>query len=236
MSPFRRRKTDHPAQDAPALEVRESMYRRLGQAMATVVVTVDAAPPDETRLRIRAGSTLVDIDPVMITHEAPGAEHEAHRLWFAAELSTVMFGDSVFTLVTGGSSVDVPEPLPGTDDEDGDEASAWSAGRAESELRAAVAALEERCRAAETANAELTADSRRIGETVAATLAEVQREREQLLELVARTDADIESGEAPPPGKAEPAAGETSASLPPRDLLDRIGAARGAASSDEHPS
>ena len=66
---------------------------------------------------------------------------------------------------------------------------------------------------------------------MAATLAEVQRERERLLELVARTDADIETGEAPRPEQAKPA-GDRSASLP-RDLLDRIGAAR-AAGSDEH--
>jgi hypothetical protein len=92
----------------------------------------------------------------------------------------------------------VPLPVPGTD-ATGEEQNAWSAARAESELRAAVGALEERLRAAESANAELTEDARRVSETVAATLAEVQRERERLLDRVARTDAGQRGRRTPPP-------------------------------------
>jgi hypothetical protein len=237
MGPFKRKREPSSGERAD-VRVRETAYRRLGHAMATVVVTLDARPPTGARLTIRGESASVSADPMMATHEAPGTKAEAHRLWFATELSTVMFEDGEFLLEVDGDEVELPHPTAfvawSSDDPDAEPPVAPEA-LAEGELRAAVTALEERCRAAESANAELSADSRRMGEVVAATLAEVQREREQLLDLVARTDADRERE---PSAQPEPSTGpepqprppdEDPAGGPNQDLLARLGAARGAA-------
>jgi hypothetical protein len=190
MGPFRRGKRELPAPPPSiALKVEDATYRRLGDAMATVVVTLLEPPPDDARLLIRTDSSATTLDPMMVTHEMPGTKSETRRLWFAVDLSAVMFGDGDFALTTPEGEAPLPHPvaLPAWGASEPDEPGVPTPALAEANLRAAVAALEERAREAEQAKAELTADGRRIGEAVAATLAEVQREREQLLELVPRT-------------------------------------------------
>lgn len=244
MGPFRRDKRSESA-PAPDVEwrVRETGYRRLGHALASVVVTLEgpggAQPGADCRLGVRNGSTSVEADPTMITREAPGSRRELQRLWFTVELSTVMFGDGDFALHITGQELPLPHPAPlsaWTGDAD-DEPAASAAAVSEAGLRAAVAELEERCRIAENANTELRADGRRISEAMAATLAEVQREREELLDLVARTTADLErereragTPTAEPPADASEA---IPARRPNQGLMERLSAARGAAHSDE---
>jgi hypothetical protein len=230
MGPFKRTRPA-PSSDADAdLRVRDVSYRRLGHALATVVVTLESAPPGDVRLEARGDARSSTLHPMMVTHEAPGTKAAAHRLWFVTDLSTVMFGDCEFLLLHGDAEVPVPEPAACAswtpDDPDADPPVAPEV-LAEGELRAAVAALEERCRAAERANAELTADSRRMGEVVAATLAEVQHEREQLLDLLARTSTDLEREAEQQP---RPAADPTALDDPNQGFLARLSAARGAAS------
>jgi len=190
MGPFRRGKRESPAPPSSIdLKVQDTAYRRLGEAMATVVVTLDDPPPDGARLVIRTDSSATTVDPMMVTHEAPGTDSEVRRLWFAVELSAVMFGDGEFALKSADGEAPLPHPVAQVawGDDDPDEPGVPAAALSESALRAAVAALEERCRAAERANAELTADARRVSDAVAATLAEVRRERERLLEHMARS-------------------------------------------------
>jgi hypothetical protein len=160
----------------------------------------------------------------MISREAPGSRHELQRLWFTVELSIVMFGDGDFVLHTDGRDLPLPHPvaLATWSGEPDDESAPSAAALSEAELRAAVAELEERCRIAENATEELRADGRRISEAMAATLAEVQREREQLLDQVAlASEPPADSSEAMP------------ARLPNQGLMERLSAARGAAYSDE---
>jgi len=232
---FKKSKRDASLPDQVDLRARETAYRRLGHAMATLVVTLEHQPPAGVRLSVRNGSASVTADPMMITHEAPGTKAECHRLWFAIELSTVMFGDGEFLLLVDGAEVELPHPVAFTawssDDPNAAPAVAPEA-LAEGELRAAVAALEERCRAAEALNAQLTADSRRVDDVVSTTLAEVQREREQLLNLVARSNADL----AREADRAATSASEQPISAAdPNDgggFMERLHAARGAASAD----
>ncbi len=229
MGPFRRDKRTHPA-TAPDVEwrVRETGYRRLGHALASVVVTLEgppgAQPGADCRLSVRNGSASISAEPTMISREAPGSRHELQRLWFTVELSIVMFGDGDFVLHTDGRDLPLPHPvaLATWTGEADDESAPSAAALSEAELRAAVAELEERCRIAETATEELRADGRRISEAMAATLAEVQREREQLLDQVAlASEPPADSSEAMP------------ARLPNQGLMERLSAARGAAYSDE---
>ena len=193
MGPFRRGRREPPTPSPSIdLKVQDTVYRRLGEAMATVVVTLVDPPPEDARLVIRTGSSDTTVDPMMVTHEAPGTKSEARRLWFAVELSAVMFGDGDFALKTAEGEAPLPHPVAqSTWGENGpDEPGVPADAVNESALRAAVAALEERCREAERANAELTADARRVSDAVAATLAEVQRERARLLEHVARSSTE----------------------------------------------
>ena len=193
MGPFRRGRRELPSPPPSIdLKVQDTVYRRLGEAMATVVVTLVEQPPDDARLVIRTDSAAMTVDPMMVSREAPGTGSEAHRLWFAVELSAVMFGDGDFALKTADGEAPVPHPVAqgAWADDDADEPGIPADALNESALRAAVAALEERCREAERANAELTADARRVGDAVAATLADVQRERDRLLEQLARGAAE----------------------------------------------
>ena len=191
MGPFRRGKRELP--DPPqntGLQVQDATYRRLGDALATVVVTLADPPPADSALVIRTGSSPIVVDPMMVTHEMPGTKAEAHRTWFAVELSAVMFGDGDFGLKTAEGETPLPHPVAQVGwGDDADEPGVPAAALSEAALRAAVAILEERCREAERANAELSADARRVSDAVAATLAEVQRERERLLEHLARSSA-----------------------------------------------
>jgi hypothetical protein len=190
MGPFRRGKREQPVPPPNIdLKVQETSYRRLGEAMATVVVTLQDPPPEDTRLVIRTDSLAISADPMLITHEAPGTDAEARRMWFAVELSAVMFGDGDFALKTAQGEAPLPHPVaqPAWGKDDPEEPGVPGTTLNEAALRAAVADLEERCRAAERAGAEMAADARRVSDAVAATLAEVQRERERLLEHVARS-------------------------------------------------
>lgn len=137
-------------------------YRRAGHAMATVMVPIGCSGPMPpalacARIRVSAPHASVDIAPALATHEAPGSKREEHRLWFLLDLSQLIFGDSTFSLVVGGSEVALPDPQPraswgaGEGDGTADMDSAWS----ESELRALVSALEERCRVAERTAVDL---------------------------------------------------------------------------------
>jgi hypothetical protein len=192
MGPFRRGKRESPAPPSSIdLKVQDTMYRRLGEAMAMVVVTLADPPPDDAQLVIRTDSSDMAVAPMMVTHEVPGTKAEVRRLWFAVELSAVMFGDGDFGLKTAEGETPLPHPVAqvGWGDDDPDEPGVPAAALSEAALRAAVAILEERCREAERANAELSADARRVSDAVAATLAEVQRERERLLEHLARSSA-----------------------------------------------
>jgi hypothetical protein len=189
MGPFRRGKRESPAPPFNIdLKVQDAVYRRLGEAMATVVVTLVEAPPADTRLVIRTGSSATTVDTMMVTHEAPRTKSETRRLWFAVDLSAVMFGDGEFALKTAEGEAPLPHPVAqgAWGDDDPDDPGVPADALNESALRAAVAALEERCREAERANAELAADARRVSDAVAATLAEVQHERERLLEQLSR--------------------------------------------------
>lgn len=237
MGPFRRGRRDLPAPPPSIdLKVQDTTYRRLGEAMATVVVTLGEPPPEAAKLVIRTDSTAVTVEPMMLTREMPGTKDETHRMWFAVELSAVMFGDGDFALKTEDGEAAVPHPVaqPAWGVSEPEEAGAPIPALAESSLRAAVAALEERAREAERVNAELTADGRRIGEAVAATLAEVQREREQLLKLLGETPDQAEPGEAYEPEAPSPAPAEPEAAAPrPDAFLSRLHAARGAASADD---
>src|SRR5215208_5553097 len=101
MGPFRRGRRELPAPPPSIdLKVQDTVYRRLGDAMATVVVTLVDPPPDDARLVIRTDASATTVDPMMVTHEAPRTKGEARRLWFAVELSAVMFGDGDFALKT----------------------------------------------------------------------------------------------------------------------------------------
>jgi hypothetical protein len=189
MGRFRRGKsTQPPTAPQVAWKAREAGYRRLGRALATVVVTLEgppgAQPGTDTRLSVRNGSATVTAEPVLIAREAPGTRHELHRLWFTVELSSVMFGDGESSLIVDGGELPLPQPVAlAAWVGDGDDEQAPSApALGEAELRAAVAELEERWRSAQ----ELNEDSRRISQVVRATLADVQREREQLLDEMAR--------------------------------------------------
>jgi hypothetical protein len=157
-------------------------------------------------------------------------------MWFAVELSAVMFGDGDFSVKTEDGEAAVPHPVaqPAWGVSEPEEAGVPIPALAESSLRAAVAALEERAREAERVNAELTADGRRMGEAVAATLAEVQREREQLLKLVEETNGENEGGEVSEGEPPAPAPDEPDAAAPrPDAFLSRLHAARGAAAADD---
>ena len=230
MGPFRRGKRELSAPPPSIdLKVEETAYRRLGDAFAIVVVTLGDPPPDDTHLVIRTDSAAAAFDPMMITREMPGSKSEAHRLWFAVDLTAVMFGDGNFALKTEDGEIPLPHPVAqpawgAVEEEDPDvPASAY----AEANLRAAVAALEARIRDAEQANNDLRADSRRMGETVAATLAEVQRERDRLIELLEQSTGDDAW-----PGTDQPPAEPEVAGPRPDAFLKRLQAARGAADAD----
>src|SRR4051794_9724520 len=193
MGPFRRGRRELPSMPPSIdLKVQDTAYRRLGEAMATVVVTLLAAPPDDVRLVIRTDASALTVNPMMVTREAPDTKAEVRRLWFAVELSAVMFGDGDFALRTDGGEAALPHPVaqPSWGDDDPDEPGAPGSVLSEAALRAAVAALEERCWEAERANAELAADGQRLSQAMAVTLADVQREREQLLERLSRSGPD----------------------------------------------
>jgi hypothetical protein len=181
MSPFRRGRRDQSSpRPAIDLKVQETVYRRLGEALANVVVTLGEAPPADARLVIRTNSSdQTTVLPMMVTREAPGTDSEAHRIWFAVELSAVMFGDGEFALTAGDGEEALPHPTAQRTPSDDD-------SETEAVLRAALASLEERCRELQRANAELTDDARRMREVMAQTLEDVQRERERLLEQLAR--------------------------------------------------
>src|SRR5215213_2040631 len=210
MGPFRRNKREPPAPPPSIdLKVEDSAYRRLGEALATVIVTLLEPPPEGARLLIRTDSSATTVEPMMVTREMPGTKSETHRVWFAVDLTAVMFGDGDFAIKTDEGEAPVPHPVAqpawGTVEEDDPNVAAPV--MAEANLRAAVAALEDRVREAESASAELKADSRRIGEAVAATLAEVQRERDQLLGLISGETHDA-------PASAEPAPSAPAGSAP----------------------
>jgi hypothetical protein len=230
MGPFRRSKRDVPSPPPSIdLKVEDSAYRRLGDALATVIVTLAEPPPDGARLLIRTDNSATTVDPMMVTREMPGTRSETHRMWFAVDLTAVMFGDGDFAIKTDEGEAPLPDPVAqpawgAVEEEDPD---IPAPVLAEANLRAAVAALEERVRDAESASAELKADSRRMGQAVAATLAEVQRERDQLLELI---DGEADEARAP----AESSASAATAAAPrPDAFLARLHAARGAASADD---
>lgn len=153
--------TDAQVADNADLRVSTPEYRRVGQAMATVTVTIGSSgpltiPPAHVRMCVRSAAAYVALDPVLVTHEAPGAQREQHRLWFLADLSQLISDDTSFALVAGSSEIPLRDPQPRAPWDAEDEAtaamdSAWS----ESELRAVVGALEERCRVAERAAADL---------------------------------------------------------------------------------
>ena len=155
MGPFRRTRSSLDAAGVVIggrpidFRVESHEYRRLGHALATVVVGVQPAPrAAETRLRITAGGDGEDLAPMLTTCEAPGTDEESHRLWFVTDLSRVMFGDATFALLVGGKNeIALPEPTPRAawDEDEPAVSSAWS----RSELEAAVRALEARCRSAE---------------------------------------------------------------------------------------
>jgi hypothetical protein len=138
-------------------------YRRVGRAMATVVVKVGSSRPltpaqASARMRVRSPAASLLLDPALATCEAPGSEHEEHRLWFLMDLSLVISGDTTFALVVDDFELPLPGPQPRASWSTGDNEpialdSAWS----ESELRAIVSALEERCRVAERSAADLRA-------------------------------------------------------------------------------
>jgi hypothetical protein len=235
MGPFRRGKRQlPPAPPSIDLKIQDASYRRLGDAMATVVVTLDEQPPENARLLIRTESSATTVDPMMVTREMPGTKAETHRMWFAVELSAVMFGDGDFALKTAEGEAALPHPVaqPAWGVSEPEEAGAPIPALAEASLRAALAQLEERLRDAEREKAELAADGRRMGRTVAATLAEVQREREQLLALVEGRDPTPEGD---PPMDLDQRTLETSEPAAPRSdaFLKRLNAARGAASADD---
>ena len=237
MGPFRRGKRELPAPPPSIdLKVEDASYRRLGDAMATVVVTLGEVPPDDAKLVIRTDTAAVTVEPMMLTREMPGAKNETHRMWFAVELSAVMFGDGDFSLKTADGEAAVPHPiaLPAWGVSEPEEAGAPIPALAEASLRAAVAALEERAREAERTNAELTENSRRIGEAVAATLAEVQREREELLKrLGEHAGSESDAGEATEEAPASDRLESQAAAPRPDAFLKRLHAARGAASADD---
>jgi hypothetical protein len=227
---FKRHKSEPSPPEPVDVRVRETAYRRLGHALATVIITLDARAPESARLRVTGGGSSVTADALMATHEAPGTKGECHRLWFTTELSSVMFGDAELHLLVPGAELALPQPAAfaawSSDDPEQQPAAGAAEALAEGELRAAVATLEERCRAAEAANAQLTADARRMGQNMSATLAEVQREREELLELVEQARANRECEPAAPAAAQAPSEPVT----PGRGrFLERLNAARGAA-------
>ena len=232
MGPFRRSKRELQA-PLPTIDVQvdDASYRRLGDAMATVVITLDEAPPDDARLTVSTESATICVEPMMVTRELPGTKSETHRMWFAVELSAVMFGDGYFAIQTGEGSAPLPHPsaLPAWGVSEPEEAGAPIPALAESSLRAAVSSLEARVREAESANAELTADAQRLSQTVAATLAEVQREREQLLAQLAEATAPEVEADDSFAAEREPA---SPPSPSPYGFLKRLQAARGAAAAE----
>src|SRR3954452_15861233 len=124
MGPFRRGRRELPSMPPSIdLKVQDTAYRRLGEAMATVVVTLLAPPPDDVRLVIRTDSSAMTVNPMMFTREAPGTKAEVRRLWFAVELSAVMFGDGDFALQTNEGEAALPHPTaqPSRGDDDPDE-------------------------------------------------------------------------------------------------------------------
>src|SRR4051812_3238261 len=101
MGRFRRGKREDSASPPRiSLKVEDTSYRRLGDALATVVVTLAEPPPDDARLVIRTEAGTMTVHPMMTSHEMPGSKDETRRLWFALELSAVMFGDGAFALKT----------------------------------------------------------------------------------------------------------------------------------------
>lgn len=106
--PFRRTKNSLDAAEAVASsgrtthpQVESHGYRRLGEALAVIVVAVKPTPRGAARLRIAAGSATPTVDAMLVTHEAPGADDESHRVWFVTDLSSVMFADASFALLLG---------------------------------------------------------------------------------------------------------------------------------------
>ena len=163
MGPFRRTRTSLRAAEAVAsggapaepLDVETFEYRRLGEALATVVVVLKRAPAADFALCITANDSVHEVDPMLVTCEAPGTDDESHRVWFVTDLSQVMFGDAAFALVAPDGDTVLPQPVARAawDDESPAMSSAWS----QTELQAAIAALEQRCRSAERLGAALRA-------------------------------------------------------------------------------
>ena len=203
MGPFRRTKSSLDAAEATAsrrdksggYEVAAHEYRRLGDALATVVATITPAPPSAgARLLIAGEAAPAEVDAMLVTHQAPGTADEAHRLWFVTDLSRLMFGDAEFTLLLGdGAEIPLPQPAARAAfaDDDAPASAAWS----ESELQAALTALEERCRSAERLAAALRATTPAIGADDALTqklterLTAAHREVEALQELLDTREA-----------------------------------------------
>jgi hypothetical protein len=246
MGPFRRTRDEQPSDERGTdWQHGAPEYRRLGQALASVDVTLTSPEggvrvPDDARLRIRSEAGTVTLDPTLIAVELPGTSNELHRVVYVTELSRVMFGDAALTLLVDGTELELPEltAQPARHPSDESEREPTSAALAESELRAAVAELEERWRAAEQAAADLTAEGRRVGAAVVATLSQVRRERQELLDLLARATAELERERGERPGDVasdEPEApGGTDPWFPNRDLLARIESARSASSDADH--
>jgi hypothetical protein len=200
MGPFRRTRTSlravEVASDADAAAdsgVVTFEYRRLGDALATVVVELEQPPAADAILRITAQDSAHEVDPMLITHDAPGTDGESHRLWFVTDLSQVMFGDAEFALVAGAAEHKLPEPAarPAWEDDSPAITSAWS----QSELTAALAALEGRCRSAERLAAALRATTPTVTQDDALTqkltarLTSAHREIEALQELLDTREA-----------------------------------------------
>lgn len=196
MGPFRRTRTSlsaveavsSPPAPADPIEVESFEYRRLGDALATLVIALETAPPAEAALRISARGSAHELEPMLVTREAPGTGSELHRLWFATDLSQVMFGDAEFVLLAGSAEHEIPEPVarPAWDDDSPAVTSAWS----QSELTAALRALEERCRSAERLAAALRATTPAVTtddaltQKLTARVAAAHREIEALQELL----------------------------------------------------
>jgi hypothetical protein len=241
MGPFRRTRDEQPT-DVRRIDWQTGApeYRRLGQALANIDVTLTASEPGvrvpvDTRLRIQGEAGTVTLDPTLVALELPGSSSELHRVVYVTELSRVMFGDASLTLLVDGTELELAEltAQPARHPSDESEREPTSAALAESELRAAVADLEERWRAAEQATADLAADGRRVGAKVAAILSQVKREREELLDLLARATTELErerGGSASEDPEGSPG---TDPWFPNRDLLARIGAARSEAEQAE---
>jgi hypothetical protein len=144
------------------LDISTPEYRRVGHAMATLVVKVAQSGSlgpalARAQMSVRTPAASVALDPVLVTHEAPASGREEIRVWFLIDLSQLISADATFALLIGHSELPLRDPQPrapwstGEGDVNIGMDSAWS----ESELRAVVGAIEDRCRVAERSAADL---------------------------------------------------------------------------------